>query len=564
MEDYPNFCEQKWEVERSLISSINKKLCEDSAFIGLEKYFLERVGQNKIASTLYLDQIRSEIDEVSDYIVWEGTHFSEIFNRIFLFHSFSNVVVSSVETKITFVRVDLAIGSAFRRLSKDIVWEKLIRKSLTTALGRASRKERRHKLTGNAEKGEVDKPTVIYFPHKGIYDGKNFVKDQYYSANPGSCFYPENILHLSLGPAYDFQENTKEYYDEMRIPHDFLDYKRKSLIVIVRSIINYFRYCRFNELFSLHIFRILSIWVSVNCARANLVDFRSVSVALVGYDVLFPKVLAAALQMENIKVVANQERLLLPIMPSFTLLCDHYFVINRYSELIVNEKVNCSIGETVRIGAVRAGKILSHADLHDQKPERWSKTNYFVLVLDLMSSTNSYANGMTQANWGNNGKFYDDILRLAGVYRDCFFLIKGKDDSIFRVTQMESVVSRVASLPNVEVFDDFETWSPYQLAAIADFTIARHTSLGDEMLSCRKGVIFHDGIGFPSSLFDYGREIVTQNYYQLLEKFHKWYRDPAEYIDGITKRVEEIFDCTGSSTVHERLQRQLELILESR
>ena len=111
---------------------------------------------------------------------------------------------------------------------------------------------------------------------------------------------------------------------------------------------------------------------------------------------------------------------------------------------------------------------------------------------------------------------------------------------------------------NLKVFDDFNNYNPYELSAITDYCIARHTSLGDELLFCGIPVIYYDGIGFPSSLFDYGQDIVVQNYDELSYKISEWENNPNKYMEKIKPSIINIYgDCNPLETKNKLRKKNL-------
>ena len=55
---------------------------------------------------------------------------------------------------------------------------------------------------------------VLYFPHKSIFYGDFlYIKDNFYSKDMNSVFYPSNILHIELEDI-SISENKHKYYEK--------------------------------------------------------------------------------------------------------------------------------------------------------------------------------------------------------------------------------------------------------------------------------------------------------------------------------------------------------------
>lgn len=361
---------------------------------------------------------------------------------------------------------------------------------------------------------------VLFFPHKGIHYGNLFRKDQYYSPDLNSPFHPSKILHLALGESPNERGISDAYYDQHGFPHAdlnamasanlrhwTLDYAailwqyRRQLANQrggIAAIVFYFtRYCQ------------LRFYLT---ALDHLPQAR---IALVGYDILFPPILAIALSMRGVITVATQERFITPFQKVYCLILDYYFTISARVCRFLNEHPRTAkVSHCEPIGPVRAEQILVHQPPFPEKYANIKRERFLILALDFHSEPTALGNARLMANnWKGNKRFYLDMVRLAIDFPEAYFVIKGKDTAACTLPVMQDVMAVIEALPNISIEAELETYSPYLMAAMADFAIACHTSLGDEMLAVGKPVIFYDPAAVIAG-FKYANYPVVANTYE--------------------------------------------------
>ena len=98
-------------------------------------------------------------------------------------------------------------------------------------------------------------------------------------------------------------------------------------------------------------------------------------------------------------------------------------------------------------------------------------------------------------NWRANASFYKDLCKLAERFTEVDIIIRGKDSNWTKIPYFKEVLAKVNGISNIWIDDDYsEMNKQYKLAAISDLAIAKHTSIGDELLAIGKKVIYHDYI----------------------------------------------------------------------
>jgi hypothetical protein len=124
-------------------------------------------------------------------------------------------------------------------------------------------------------------------------------------------------------------------------------------------------------------------------------------------------------------------------------------------------------------------------------------------------------------NWKANFLFYTDLIRLAKSLPDAHIVIRGKNADWTKISYFESIVNEINSLSNIEVYDDYSRpYLQYEIALRSDLIIAKHTSIGDELIALNKPVLFYDFLPnmdkLMSNVYDYNlANIFVYSYLEL-------------------------------------------------
>ncbi len=356
----------------------------------------------------------------------------------------------------------------------------------------------------NGEKSKVAEFDVLYFPHKGVLFGQLFLKDHYYSQDFDSPFHSINILHIesSAGVSAEERKNIERYYIVNRCNFVFKDNKLKYFgknlrLYVLHIVRNVKEFCSLGS-FSLTFYAIF-IYLAYICFRRDVDYFKTYAkakIALVGYDYLFSKSMALALQENNIRVVSTQERFIQAFYPSTSYIFDVYFSISDYVETELSRRKFVDIDRYMPIGGMRYDTlyrlIMQKSELRDALG--LSHNQNVVLVLDFHSPTSKESNQISPlVNWKNNLAFYQDIDTLASQFPNLLFIIRGKNADWCALEVFHNVHQNLLQRPNVRISTDYSRLNiSYELAAISNLVIARHTSLADECLAAGIPVLFHD------------------------------------------------------------------------
>jgi hypothetical protein len=383
----------------------------------------------------------------------------------------------------------------------------------------------------NCTPPEVTKYEIIYFPHKGIFYSNLFIKDHFFNIDSGSPFFRSKILHLSLGESDSILNRSHAYYEKMAIPFEnFTKYFR------IRSsfLIDFLRLCRkdwFGEFKQYRWSRILFFFKAYLLLQINLSAcryFRNTKIALIGYDILFPPFLSVALEINEIKTIAVQERFISAFWAINRIAVDYYFVFGEViKEHLEKSSKFVAIEKIIPIGPIRLDLFYKLAQERvDPKYAAIKKKYTIILALDCHSAPNRFSNRLVVgATWKTNKRFYRDIIRLSEDIPDAYFVFKGKNTEVLENPEFSKLMNEIELLPNVAMETDLDFYTPEKMASIADAAVALHTNYGDEILATGKPVFFYDYIGIPTDWFDYeGHPVVVLDYEQLKKRVIRFVR----------------------------------------
>ena len=113
---------------------------------------------------------------------------------------------------------------------------------------------------------------------------------------------------------------------------------------------------------------------------------------------------------------------------------------------------------------------------------------------------------------------------MAKTFPDINIVIRGKDIDWTEIDFFQETVHEINLLPNIEINKDYnEPYLQYEMAMRADLIIAKHTSIGEELIPINKPVLFYDFLPtmdkLMSTVFDYGmNDIFVYSFSELQKK----------------------------------------------
>ena len=360
---------------------------------------------------------------------------------------------------------------------------------------------------------------ILYFPHKTIAYGRAFLKDHFYSESRDSPFLPKNIMHVELEPiaqTYITPELCK-IYEHREIQYCVLPTNSgKTLLHYLPRLLRNVRVRELRLLLSgsrVLLFISAYFYVQYESYRNSLRRFPNATIALVGYEMLFPKALALALESKGIVTVASQERLVpSTFYRNYNYIVDTFFTGSAFVCEQLRQSKEKYVERCIPVGLVRTDLLVSLATNKGRVStlRQHLDGRKLIVAYDFDSLTKESENAkQVVVNWRANNQFYQDLIRLAETFSDVHIIVRGKNAKWLALPYFADTIAKLDACANIQVSADYSRMGiQYELAAAADFVIAKHSSIGDECLAIGKQVIFYDYLPNANSLvsraFNYG------------------------------------------------------------
>lgn len=354
---------------------------------------------------------------------------------------------------------------------------------------------------------------VLYFPHQSIFYGDLYVKDNFYSKDMNSVFYPSNILHIELENITITEDQYKYYRDkdittvmlpklEVRKSYNYLIYilseigLKKTLLFLRKDFI---LFC----VFLLNALKFLSI---KDLIKKNF----NAKLVLVGYDILFPKILSLAFESLKIRTIATQERFIPTFFSHFSFLIDTYLCNSQLICETIKTSNDKFVNNCISCGQSRSDIVLNY------KKNITSQNERFTIVAFDYESNSDFNNNRLKVcgNWRENASFYKDLCNLAEGFPQVDIIIRGKNTNWIKIPFFKDVLNKVNAISNIWIDEDYSKLNrQYELASRSDLVIAKYTSIGDELIALGKRVIYYDY--FPNSTHHFASEYFKYNNYNV-------------------------------------------------
>ena len=108
-------------------------------------------------------------------------------------------------------------------------------------------------------------------------------------------------------------------------------------------------------------------------------------------------------------------------------------------------------------------------------------------------------------------------------------MIKSKSYNWLGIPYYSEVVNKIKTYQNIIVLNDLNKWTPSNCIANTNFAIALMSRLADEMLAAGKPTIIFENDHIPSSMLDYGADIVSSDLTDLERKVSNIKSDINKY-----------------------------------
>tara|TARA_B100000787_G_scaffold170149_1_gene164380 strand:+ start:1720 stop:3630 length:1911 start_codon:yes stop_codon:yes gene_type:complete len=368
---------------------------------------------------------------------------------------------------------------------------------------------------------------VLYFPHKSIFYGDLYLKDNFYSEDLNSAFFPANILHIEF-ENLSLTESQSQYYKDNKIETEMLPKLqiKEALyhaIYIIKKIglkkILFF----LRKDFLLFLIFLMNT-VKFLSTKKIITENYDAKLVLVGFDILFPTILSLAFESLQIKTVALQERFLPTFFLHYPFLMDTYFCNSEFVSKTIQKSNNKFVNHCIPCGQPRSDILVNFQKNITSKNKRFT-----VVAFDFHSDLDFDDNRLNVLiNWRANASFYRDLCNLAKSFPDMDIIIRGKNTDWTKIPFFKDELKNVNKITNIWIDDDYSKLNKqYELASLSDLVIAKYTSIGDEIIAAGKRIIYHDFTPnsshfFASGYFNYNNHnVFAYSYDQLFQMVYK-------------------------------------------
>ncbi len=432
-------------------------------------------------------------------------------------------------------------------------------------------KNSKNKILNEENLDQFDNKTVSFITHKGLIYGskvnKIFEKTLYYSEDTSSHLNKYNILHfdysdypcpeknicwisLSKMDIYNIQIFLKTLIAGIRT--SYLIRGWKTFLVWLLLIKKYDKYMRYCEIIK---------------------KFKKIKIAIIDHDYLCPKTLILALEKNNIKTVATQDRFITTYYKSFyNIMVDTYYVASENIKNFIKNSKYHDVKNIIPVGLYRSDYLSLYKNKDVPKEIALAKKGgkKILIVLGNNSPSNkfeSYVNPI--ASWSAQLNFLENFLKLAEYLNDTFIALRYKNlDWLKNNKHFEDIMKRINNCENMIISNcQDEALYGYKLCANADLIITQHTSLGDECLSKGIPVLFYDFthniqkvvIDIPNYL---PPALICYNFEELLEKSKSLLFDNSSRLtEEINKLSKTVYDLKEKGNIKKKIIGNLENLL---
>jgi len=419
---------------------------------------------------------------------------------------------------------------------------------------------------------EIGKKKVAFVTHKGISYGTKdnviFEKSLYYSDDKKSSLNKYNILHLD--------------YENFSSPEDNLHWvclnkvKIPGIKIFLMTFFASIKTCYLIRNWSTFLGWVLCIYKYNTYIKycETIKKFKNLKIAIIDYDVLCPKTLILALEKNNIKTVATQERFIHTFCTSFAnVSVDTYYVASEFAADFMKNSKYYDVKNFVPVGLYRS----DYLSLYKKKdiPEEISKAkkNGKKILVALGYQPPCFwfeSHASIEATWSSQASFLEDILKLSKYLDDTFIVVRYKTMDWANNSYFKEILKKIDESKNIIISTNYkESFYPYKLCANADLVIAKHTSIADECLMNGIPVLFfeygHNHNKIMSDVFNYlSSKLMCHNFDELLERSKSLlFNNSSKLKDEIKSLNEKIYYVSKNGSVKNKIIGQIENLINS-
>lgn len=334
------------------------------------------------------------------------------------------------------------------------------------------------------------KDKVCLINNHGTNYGEMFKKDIFYSSNPESQLYEKKILHLS----YDNTPMNKvKTFSLICSKTETIKLILKNLSSILKflfiSVLN-------NKIFITIIF--IKYFIQYKKFEYKLKNFKNLKIALIDFDFMCPRELILALQSNDIKTIAVQERPLTSFYKSWGVILDEYYVNSIFFKNQIKFNKNLIVNNITPLGPYRVEWL---NDFRKKVPKlekdillKKRKFKKLIIVLGYTTEREIYSSNVEiLTNWSSHKHFLTDIISLSKKFTKNLFVLRFKNIEWTKIKFFKHELNEILKCENIILSTEYKkNRYLYSLISKADLIIAKYTSAADEALSLEIPVIFHD------------------------------------------------------------------------
>ena len=479
----------------------------------------------------------------------------------FKFRCFYN---SDIDRNIRKIIIPLDIFNYLTKIIKKIF---LVLFSIFT---NKNNKEQKDEILKGQNLDELGQKTVAFVTHKGVsYGTKNYTlyeKSLYYSDDVNSCLNKYNILHLD--------------YENFLSPNENLLWVNLKKINVLNAKIFFKTF-----LASIKTFYLIRSWSTflgwLLCVkRYNMYlkycdvikRFKNLKLALIDYDILCPKTLILALEKNNIKTIATQERFIHTFCTSFSnVIVDTYYVASEFAANVMKNSKYYDVENLIPVGLYRTDYLSLYKTKNIPKEISKAKKNGKKILIALGYNTPDYwfeSYTSAEVNWSSHINFLEDIIKLAQGLSDTLIILRYKSLDWIDNIHFKKILKKIDDCDNIIISTNYtEAFYSYKLCANADLIIAKHTSLADECLSNAIPVLFyeygHNHTQIVSDVFNYlSSELMCHNFEELFEKSKSLlFNRSSKLKDEIIKLNKTIYHVKEKGNIKNKIIGHLENLI---
>ena len=406
--------------------------------------------------------------------------------------------------------------------------------------------------------------------HKGlIYGTKDhiaFEKNLYYSDDKNSCLNKYKILHLDYENFLSSDENL-HWVCLKKIQVSNAKIFFKTLLASIKTFYLIRSWSTFiGWLLCIRLYNKYLKYYDV------IKRFKNLKLALIDYDILCPKTLILALEKNNIKTIATQERFIHTFYTSFAnVIVDTYYVPSEFVANVMKNSKYYDVKNLIPTGLYRSDYLSLYKKKNIPGEISKAKENGKKILIALGYTTPDYwfeSYPLVEISWSSHINFLEDIIRLSQNLKDTLVILRYKSLDWTNNKYFKKILKKIDDHENIIISNNYkESFYSYKLCANADLIIAKHTSIADECLSHEIPVLFyeygHNHTQSISDVFNYlSSGLMCHNFEELLEKSKSLLFDSSSILkDEIIKLNKTIYFVKEKGNIKNKIIGQLEKLI---